>query len=150
MAHRLVHHSTLGLRDFYRTCIESNREEEEEVPLLLRELCRAAMHQKGKSIRDSEGETRKGQYWHEQAGVCVLFITQNHGTAASFAPPRAPKPHKALRGGIQKSILQDFSAKVGTSCQKLTNGQTAPRTGTGYPHEGPFVGRQILYEKGSV
>ena len=49
-------------------------------------------------------------------------------------------PRKALRGGIQKSILTDFLGNVGDSRQMLTKiGQTAPRTGTEYPHEGPFV-----------
>ena len=29
-AHRLLYHSTLGLRDLYRTCIESNKEEKKK------------------------------------------------------------------------------------------------------------------------
>ena len=46
-------------------------------------------------------------------------------------------PRKALRGGISKVNFHQV-------CQLLTaishkNEETAPRTRTGYPHEGPFV-----------
>ena len=64
-----------------------------------------------------------------------------------FCMQRAAPPRKALRGGIQKSILTDLSGNVGDSRQMLTkNGAMAPRTGLGYPHEGPFVGIVTLHD----
>ena len=49
--------------------------------------------------------------------------------------------HEALRGGIQKSILKDFRKRGRFSPNVDKNEEMAPRTRTGYPHEGPFVGR---------
>jgi hypothetical protein len=50
--------------------------------------------------------------------------------------------HEALCGGIQKSILTDFSRKRGRFSPNVDkDGAMAPRTGLGYPHEGPFVVR---------
>ena len=60
-------------------------------------------------------------------------------TSATSSPVRAPTP--GASGGYFKSqFSKNFRPYLG---QKLTNGSkngpTAPRTGTGYPHEGPFV-----------
>jgi len=51
------------------------------------------------------------------------------------------KPPKALRGGISKVNFQETLSIFGDTFPQngSKNGEMAPRTGTGYPHIGPFV-----------
>ena len=64
-----------------------------------------------------------------------LYQHGRHGVLSTEAPPR-----KTLRGGISKVNFTRFFSKRGHFLPKVDkSGQTAPITGTGYPHEGPFV-----------
>ena len=55
-------------------------------------------------------------------------------------PPPPPEPRTALRGGISKSMFPGLSTFDNDSQQNGSkNGKTAPRPGTGYPHEGPSM-----------
>ena len=51
------------------------------------------------------------------------------------------RPRKALRGGIQKSII--FQETWVILAKYDHNEEKAPRTRTGYPHDGPFVASGI-------
>jgi len=66
------------------------------------------------------------------SGCCKFFVGHRVG------------PRQALCGGIQMSISKHLSGNRSTSRPKVDKGvQTAPRTSTRYPHEGPSVGSSI-------